>query len=302
MLNSIDEQAARERGLVGYTLTLTQAAKDMSAAEYNAAVARFEKRLKRMAGFRCAILHTEFQERRAAHFHGTVFFQWTSGRPRAGGDYPALVGSRGGAGLGRAAGRPRSQTHEQRGGVVAVLREARRAVGAAPTTKPRQHARKLEDEQRTDVADDWRLERANHRAGVRGGRRRALDESAADCGALAGGAVARQDCGRTKIYRGGARRYSRRLHRLHAARDKGAETHAALVACVALHIAIIGRRFIPRMPTALERNSRAIPPVEFLHSDAHCQRFYLTARAAHSAATAHRTGVVGVQIPFPLCF
>ena len=195
----------------------------MSAAEYNAAVARFEKRLKRMAGFRCAILHTEFQERRAAHFHGTVFFQWTSGRPRAGGDYPALVGSRGGAGLGRAAGRPRSQTHEQRGGVVAVLREARRAVGAAPTTKPRQHARKLEDEQRTDVADDWRLERANHRAGVRGGRRRALDESAADCGALAGGAVARQDCGRTKIYRGGARRYSRRLHRLHAARDKGAE-------------------------------------------------------------------------------
>ena len=73
-LNSIDEQAARERGLVGYTLTLTQAAADMSSKEYSAAVARFEKRLKRMAGFRCAILHTEFQERRAAHLHGTIFF------------------------------------------------------------------------------------------------------------------------------------------------------------------------------------------------------------------------------------
>ena len=74
LLNSIDEQAARERGLVGYTLTLTQGAKDMSAEEYSAAVARFEKRIKRMAGFRCCLLHTEFQERRAAHLHGTIFF------------------------------------------------------------------------------------------------------------------------------------------------------------------------------------------------------------------------------------
>ena len=74
MLNSIDEQAARERGLVGYTLTLTQAKDDMSAEEYSAAIARFEKRIKRMAGFRCCLLHTEFQGRRAAHLHGTIFF------------------------------------------------------------------------------------------------------------------------------------------------------------------------------------------------------------------------------------